>query len=263
MKVSDIILGLIIVLVPIYLFMANKSSNSNNIIDVIFGNSPGLLNRSVNNDNAISSTTYGVVDNNPIVNIIRNKGKVTGENDIYYDPTYIPKDNMLGDETGSTEYSAASLGDAPDKAWADYNISQFPGFYRSDFGDGIRSLKRFFDRRNIYHEKPNDRKYYEVKAPDNPSCYLDVNDTNVCNFNGKLEKIPVELYNVLPNGDSAIQPIVGSSIQNVDNNQYKTYAYKNDRAMNGGDFYKNVKGVENIKDTYETYKYNNITKCLR
>jgi len=266
MELSDIILAIIIIFVPIYIYLSSKTTD-NNIVDYIFSKITGIFNNPksnyvVNNDSAISSTNYEVIDNNPVVNIIRNKGKVTGENTMYYEPKYIRKDTMNENDIGSTEYGLAQLGDMPDKAWTDYNISQFPGYYRSDFGNGLRSLKRFFDRSNKYHEKPNNRKYYEIKEPNCPSCYIDVNGTNVCNFNGKLEKIPISLYNVLPDGNSAIQPVVGSSIESVDNNQYKTYSYKNDRAMNGGDFYKNVKGVEGIHDKYENYKYNDIIKCM-
>ena len=109
MKLSDIILGILIITVPIHIYMSNKGLKV-----------PEFIN-------------YQYVDNKPIVNIIRDNGGVTGENSMYYDQNYIPKDTMNANDIGTTEYTAAYLKDTPAKAWVDYNISQFPGYYRNDF----------------------------------------------------------------------------------------------------------------------------------
>ena len=101
-----------------------------------------LYNR--NNDMAISSVNYKNVGGKPVVNIIRDKGLVTGENTMYYKPQYIPKDTMGKNDLGSTEYRFGQFeSNKPSKAWVDYNISQYPGYYKSDFTSNIYDLKQF------------------------------------------------------------------------------------------------------------------------
>ena len=39
-------------------------------------------------------------------------------------------------------------------------------------------------------------KEYEVKGKNCPSCYIDVNGTNVCNYNSKLERIPKNILSL-------------------------------------------------------------------
>ena len=139
MELRDIILAVLIIGVPIYIFMSNKNSDSSNqtIIDkivAIFTGGKKPTNTIPNyriNDSAISSVNYERINNNPIINIIRDQGKVTGENTTYYKPEYISKDTMNANDIGSTEYRFGQFSeDKPSKAWVDYNISQFPGYYR-------------------------------------------------------------------------------------------------------------------------------------
>ena len=270
MKLSEIILTILIIGVPVYIYMSSKSGVGNNTIDAIiikiksiFG---GLTNSIPNyrvNDSAISSVNYKNVGGHPVVNIIRDNGPVTGENTIYYDPSYISKDTMNANDIGTTEHTAAFLGNTPAKAWTDYNISQFPGYYRSDFKDGKRSLKKFFDSENRFHEVPDNRKFYEVKGRNCPSCYTDVNGTNVCNYNSKLERIPKSLYNLGPNGETSLNRIVSSDIENTNSSQYKTYQYEGDRAMNGGQFYKGVIGTTNLGSLRKPYVHDDVIKCLQ
>ena len=60
----------------------------------------------------------------------------------------------------------------PSSAWVDYNISQFPGYYRNDFGEGKRDLKHFLIQKKCFHSVPDNRKYYEDKSPNCPNCYM-------------------------------------------------------------------------------------------
>ena len=151
LKGNNILLFLLILIVPVYLFMSNRKTSSNTIsgnngiidnIKSIFGikiNYPEeKLKKDDINDSAISSVNYKYVGGKPTVKIIRNKGAVTGENTIYYEPQYIPKDNMSANDIGSTEYRFAQFNEnTPSKAWVDYNISQYPGYYKSDFSSNI------------------------------------------------------------------------------------------------------------------------------
>ena len=260
MELKDLILGLLIVLVPVYIYMSNHNKNSNivtSIVSFITGNNHrnGKVSNYDINDSAISSSVYKTIDNKPVVNIIRDRGPVTGENTIYYVPEVIPKDTMGANDIGTTEYRVGYLSEkVPSSAWVDYNISQFPGYYRSDFGEGKRSLKQFFDSRYRFHSVPNNKKYYEPKKSGCSNCYTDVNGTKVCNYNAKLEKIPSTLYNVGPNGESIIQRITHTDIDG--------YHYESDRPMNGAPFYNNVYGTDSVKDLIKPYINDDKTTCL-
>ena len=97
LKANDILLFVLILAVPVYLFMSNKSQG--NVLDnlkIMLGIKVSNKSRLLDiNDSAISSTNYKNVGGKPVVNIVRDKGHVTGENTIYYKPQYIPKDCLL------------------------------------------------------------------------------------------------------------------------------------------------------------------------
>ena len=270
---NNILLFVLILVVPVYLFMSrNNTSNPlinqiKSILGIAIVHPENRLKGSIN-DSAISSVNYQSVGGEPIVNIIRNKGKVTGESDIYYKPQYIPKDTMSANDLGSTEYRFAQYKEnIPSKAWVDYNISQFPGYYKSDFSSNIYDLKQFFDKENVYREVPDNRLYYDSVRPACPSCYTDVNGTSVCDFNSKLERVPKSLYNVGPQGNTSLQKIQSSEIDTISNDHYLAYNYENDKAMNGANFYNDVQGVIYNESTTNplkssTYTKNDVQKCL-
>ena len=226
LKPNDILLFVLILAVPVYLFMSNKDGG--NILRSLLGINISNRSRLQDiNDSAISSTNYKNVGGKPVVNIIRDKGHVTGENTIYYKPQFIPKDTMGKNDIGSTEYRFAQFeSNKPSKAWVDYNVSQYPGFYKSDFSSNIYDLKQFFDKENVFREIPDNRKYYDMKKADCPSCHTDVNGTNVCDFNGKLETIPKSLYNLGPHGKTSLQKIVSSEIDTINADNYMAYNYE-------------------------------------
>ena len=85
MKLSDIILTILIIGVPVYIYMSSKNGVGNNTIDAIvikiksiFGGSTNKIPNYRVNDSAISSVNYANVGGNPVVNIIRDNGPVTG-----------------------------------------------------------------------------------------------------------------------------------------------------------------------------------------
>ena len=271
LKANDILLFVLIVAVPVYLFMSNKNTNNEliNKIKNIFGinvNYPEQRLTNIN-DSAISSVNYKNVGGQPVVNIIRDKEKVTGENTIYYKPQYIPKDTMGKNDIGNTEYRFAQFDEnKPSKAWVDYNVSQFPGYYKSDFSSNIYDLKQFFDKENIFREIPDNRNFYDSKKPSCPSCYTDVNDTTVCDFNGKLETVPISLYNVGPHGKTSLQKVVSSEIDTISDDHYIAYNYEGDKPMNGSNFYGDVQGITYSNDNKSirssNYEQNDILDCI-
>jgi len=270
LKANDILLFVLILAVPVYLFMSTKGNG--NILDQIkrlFGKINGKYPEPVLqniNDSAISSLHYKNVGGNPVVNIIRDKGSVTGENTTYYKPQYIPKDTMGQNDIGTTEYRFAQFNEnKPSKAWVDYNISQNAGFYKSDFTSNIYDLKQFFDKENVFREVPDNRKYYDMKKPSCPSCYTDVNGATECDFNGKLETIPKSLYNVGPHGKTSLQKVLSSEVDTIGTDQYTAYNYAGDKPMNGSNFYGDVQGViyGNTNQLRSSdYENNDTLKCI-
>lgn len=264
---NQVMLGSGIIIFILILLYFKKTDNitgfKNNILTkFIYSNDDDIKNNDIN-DSQISSVHYETINNEPIANIIRDKGYVTGENTIYYEPEYIRKDTMGENDIGSTEYRFGQFSETkPSKAWVDYNISQFPGYYTSDIKDEKFNLMNFFDSENIYRENPRNTQFYNSKRVPCPSCYIDVNGTNVCNFNSKLQRIPKTLSNVKSYGQTSIQNVVSSDIEMTDNKPFKTYHYNEDKPMNGGLFYNNVTGINGIYDEPNNYTYNNVIKCL-
>ena len=110
LKGNDVLLFVLILIVPFYLYL-NKDGSFIDRLKIYFGimdkNKIDLYNR--NNDMAISSVNYKNVGGKPVVNIIRDKEPVTGENTMYYKPQYIPKDTMGKNDLGTTEYRFAQF----------------------------------------------------------------------------------------------------------------------------------------------------------
>jgi hypothetical protein len=255
-------LGIIIITYVLWNLYSNGNDISEFTFKLIFSNDDDIKNNDINNTQ-ISSINYETINEDPIVNIIRDNGRVTGENTIYYEPEYIRKDTMGENDIGTTEFRFAQFPEnKPSKAWVDYNISQFPGFYTSEIKDEQFPLMNFFDSENIYRETPRNTQFYNSKRIPCPSCYIDVNGTNVCNFNSKLQRIPKTLSNVESYGQTSIEEVVSSDIEVTENKQYKTFHYNNDRPMNGGKFYDNVTGANGFNGGPKEYIYDNVIKCL-
>jgi len=148
---------------------------------------------------SVSEVTYKLVNNKPTINIIRDNGDiVSGDNTIYYEPKYILKDNMMANDINSTEFTSAQIpNDIPDKAWTDYRVSQNPSFYTNNLQDEKTNLKLFFDEQSRYHNTPEESYYFNnIKRMPIPACYIGKNNVNVCNFNNKLQRIPLNLSNL-------------------------------------------------------------------
>ena len=148
---------------------------------------------------SVSEVTYKMINNKPTVNIIRDNGEfVSGDNTMYFNPEYILKDNMGQNDINSTEYTSAQIPDnIPDTAWTDYRISQTPSFYSNNINDEKTNLKLFFDDKHQFHNTIEESYYHNnIKRMPIPACYIGKNNVNECNFNNKLQKIPLNLSNL-------------------------------------------------------------------
>ena len=183
----------------ILLYILYRLNIHKNIKNILINNTE--LSNNLVNDSALSNINYQKINNKPVVNIIRNNDKdVTGENHIYYEPKYITKDNMLANDIGSTEYTFAQFpDDKASKAWVDYDISQNPKFYKSNFKNELLNTNNLFDNQKIYRNTSKQANYYKNKIINIPACYESSNNTNVCNFNGKLKEIPTSLSDITYN----------------------------------------------------------------
>ncbi len=196
MNIKNYICILIVILLIIIIFNNNSISkfyykfrdNNNNIqkYKTIDGAS-------------VSEVTYKMINNKPTINIIRdNEQLVSGDNTVYFEPKYILKDNMGENDINSTEYTSAQIpNNIPDTAWTDYRISQTPSFYSNNINDEKTNLKLFFDDQNKFHNTIEESYYHNnVKRIPIPACYIGKNNVNVCNFNNKLQRIPLNLSNL-------------------------------------------------------------------
>lgn len=179
------------------------------------------------------------VSNEPI-NIIKNTGDYKP---IKYKPIELNNNIISANPGDSTEYRFVD--ENPKKAWSDKNVSQFPKFHNSNKMGELTNTGEFFDSNLLYHDNisPNSSK----NLPDR--CFLDSNNKVVCEFNDRLQNIPPSLiYN---SEDNIINMIGDEDIYNdgIYGNNKKELDDKNEKTINGGDYFKDVKGFSN-KDGY-------------
>lgn len=186
----------VVILILIIVNMVNNGS-INNLYYKLFNNNATKY--EVIDGSSVSGVTYKMINNKPTVNIIRDNGElVSGDNTKYFEPEYILKDNMSANDINSTEFTSAQIPDTiPDTAWTDYRISQTPSFYTNNINDEKTNLKLFFDDQLKYHNTIEGSYYNNnIKKMPIPACYIGKNNVNVCNFNNKLQRIPLNLSNL-------------------------------------------------------------------
>jgi len=191
------------------------------------------------------------------VNIIRSNNVDNDKNPIYYKPEFYKKDFISPNPIGSTEYNFAEFNDDKTSyAWTNNNVSQHPSFYRSEIENERTNVGEFFDVNNKYNDKTS--VYSTNNLPDR--CFLDKDDSIVCNFNDKLQNIPPSLIKrdnkvdflnrIGNNGDGLYKDISNSEIDVISGNNYLTYEYKDEKEMNGAEVFNGVHGSSNKNETY-------------
>ena len=191
------------------------------------------------------------------VNIIRSNNVDNDKNPIYYKPEFYKKDFISPNPIGSTEYNFAEFNDDKTSyAWTNNNVSQHPSFYRSEIENERTNVGEFFDVNNKYNDKTS--VYSTNNLPDR--CFLDKDDSIVCNFNDKLQNIPPSLIKrdnkvdflnrIGNNGDGLYKDISNSEIDVINGNNYLTYEYKDEKEMNGAEVFNGVHGSSNKNETY-------------
>lgn len=149
-----------------------------------------------------------------------------------YLPDYYRKDTMPMNNIGSEEYRPfVRDSEEPDRSWTDANVSEHPKFYSVAIkNDDLTNIGAFFDKDNEY----NDTTSCNTLALPSDKCYVDKDGGKFCLDNTRLQMRPPALITD-PQNNYAINEI----------GMYKDYASIPDdpnRVMNGGDFYKGVRG---------------------
>lgn len=154
-----------------------------------------------------------------LINIIKNKGKVSGEIDTYIEPSCIKKDIIDANDIDTTEYSFYKLTDTDFvPAWVDYNLSENGKFTTSDFYNNESDLSIYFDKNNIFRETDEKANLYNEYIVDD-----------------------IFIENIPTNNISKI--VVDHDYDYVNNNYYKINIYNNENyVMNGNKLYDNVIG---------------------
>ena len=170
------------------------------------------------------------------INIIKNRGNYEP---IKYNPIELDNSIISANPGKSTEYRFVD--ENPKKAWSDKNVSQFPKFHNSNKIGELTNTGDFFDSQLTYHDNISPKSTKNL--PDR--CFLDSNNKVVCDFNDRLQNIPPTLIenkenniiNMIGNEDVYNKGIYGSKTLKV--------SEENEKSINGGDYFKGVKGFSN------------------
>ena len=266
MKLEYIIFFALLLIVGSQLIMNNTNllgvnNNKNNKVDLGDFPRPQIsrgyqqLSKNLVN-NPLYNRNFKNLKNNDI-NIIRSNNVANDKNPIYYKPDYYKKDFISPNPLGSTEYTFAEFdGEKTTNAWTDNNVSQHPAFYRSEIENEQTNIGRFFDVNNRFNDKTS------VNSTNNlpDRCFLDKDDKIVCNFNDKLQNIPpslidkkdkVNFLNRIGTNDKGLyKDINESEIDVVNGNNYVTYAYNEEREMNGAEVFEGVYGSSESNESF-------------
>lgn len=175
------------------------------------------------------------IPNKDIIDVVRT---TISTNDSYY-PKYYRKDNMSGNTVGTTELSFSGVtSDKPSPSFTDYNVSQLPKYYKSDFKGGLTNPGDFFDVNNNYVDITGPRSVANVDE----LCYTSKEGEKVCLQNDKLQNIAPKVVN---NVSSC------GFLNNIGLLEFSQKINESDeKVSNGGILYNNVLGSTGINSLY-------------
>jgi len=164
-----------------------------------------------------------------------------------YLPDYYRKDRLSGNPEFTEELRPFLMNkDKSENSWTDQNVSDHPKFYNSDIKDELTDIGSFFDENNNYADQSSPNS--ETLPSDN--CYTDKMGNKFCKDNTRLQLIPPSLISD-PNSSyvlSTIGPYVSSSLSNESDDRVI-----NDRVINGGTFYDNIKASMNVNEVFSPF----------
>ena len=194
--------------------------------------SSSITQRLSNGIKNIPNFFFPKVDDSP-KQIIRNKGG--NIKPIYAEKEYVKEDILSANPIGSTEFSF--VGSDPEKAWSDDNVSQHPSYHRVKFNDNLTDVGAFFNV-NEFHDKTSPQS--ENHLPDR--CFLN-NGEVVCEFNDRIQNIPPKL--IMDEKYNKVLDSIGKL-----NTKSDGINGKNERPINGGEFYGDVFASSSNNETF-------------
>ena len=190
------------------------------------------------------------------INIIRDTPDNISKKRIYL-PDYYRKDRLSGNDIGTEELRPFTGGEEADNSWTDKNVSKHPKFYNSDIKNELTNIGSFFDKNNQYNDKTSSNT--EVLVSD--SCYKDKEGEIFCEDNTRLQQVPPSLISdinkchalntigMYKNKNNKAKEYVSFDSEKIDGEEFGVWSYSDDRTINGGKFFNNVKGSKNINET--------------
>ena len=239
-KNNELLIGAISVIVILFLSnYLNKNVTERNgmngkkdLGDFPVPQSSSITQRLSNGIKNIPNFFFPKVDDSP-KQIIRNKGG--NIKPIYAEKSYIKEDILSANPIGSTEFSF--VGSDPEKAWSDDNVSQHPSYHRVKFNDNLTDVGAFFNV-NEFHDKTSPQS--ENHLPDR--CFLN-NGEVVCEFNDRIQNIPPKL--IMDEKYNKVLDSIGKL-----NTKSVGINGKNERPINGGEFYGDVFASSSNNETF-------------
>jgi hypothetical protein len=242
-KNNELLIGAISIIVILFLSnYLNKNVTERNGINGMngkkdLGNFPvpqssSITQRLSNGIKNIPNFFFPKVDDSP-KQIIRNKGG--NIKPIYAEKEYVKEDILSANPIGSTEFSF--VGSDPEKAWSDDNVSQHPSYHRVKFNDNLTDVGAFFNV-NEFHDKTSPQS--ENHLPDR--CFLN-NGEVVCEFNDRIQNIPPKL--IMDEKYNKVLDSIGKL-----NTKSDGINGKNERPINGGEFYGDVFASSSNNETF-------------
>lgn len=206
----------------------------------------------------ISRTFKRLSHGKPIIPIKEDKSLPNGEDNLtftrtdmnnvkqrIYLPDYYRKDRLSGNTIGSEELRPFLTDEKnSENSWTDKNVSEHPKFYNSDIKDELTNIGSFFDENNQYTDKTS----INGDALTSDTCFKDKNDNTFCEDNTRLQLIPPKLISDSKN--CSLLNIIGPYRDDIkiDN--------KNEKCINGGDFFDKIKPSFKNNETYSSFNNN-------
>ena len=204
------------------------------------------LSDSTNNDTTLINDS--LIANPSIVNVIR---AGIDNKELHY-PKYYRKDLISGNTLGTSEHKFAQTDNNKSSlAWSDDNVSQYPKFYKSEFGGGLTNVGSFFDQSNRYVDITGPR----TDANLGDVCYTDKDGVKVCLENDKLMNVAPQVV------DNKKSCGFLNDYNMLQYTNYLKYGGGNNKVINGSPFYDGVTGNNRFNSSYEEPLKEQILPC--
>ena len=138
-------------------------------------------------------------------------------------------------------------------AWSNINVSQHPKYYTSDVQDEKINIGGFFNKEKLYNDNTSPNSITTLPE----RCRVGVDNEVLCDFNDKLQLIPPKLIEDSDNngvlnsiGNNIFKSVESTNYDNINDNHYQVWEYKDEKSINGGSFFNGVFGSSDKNENY-------------